>query len=286
MSSVAIYADNAFIDGVFRSASVGVPGEPRIRLDGRYFLLPGLVNSHDHLQFNSFPLLGPHAPYADMYEWAADIQHDSPEIRRALKIPIEDRLRIGGLKNLISGVTTVAHHDTYHPCFENRFPVRVGRNYSWSHSPGFDTNAAATFRNTPCETPWMIHVAEGVSERASAEIDGLERIGLVAQNTVLIHALAATPSQMERIRDHGASIVTCPVSNRYLYGTTFDFNALPAGSRIALGSDSAATSSPGILEDLKVVCSLVDWPEQRLWSMVTVSPRSILRLPPYHQDFT
>jgi cytosine/adenosine deaminase-related metal-dependent hydrolase len=280
-SRLAIRAERAFVDGKIRSALLGQPGEAAIHLDDSYLVLPGLINAHDHLQFNSFPLLGRQGAYGDSYQWAAEIegQRDAPEIQAALAIPLEDRLRIGGLKNLLSGVTTVAHHDPYNSCFEGQFPVRVVRNYSWSHSLSLDTKALETFRGTPPETPWMIHAAEGITERAAQEMQELERLGLLAANTVLVHALAASPAQMLTVRGKGASIIACPVSNQFLYGRTLDFSALPAGLRLALGSDSAATSSSGILEDLQALRSLVDWPEEKLWTIVTTAPANILRLP-------
>jgi hypothetical protein len=41
-------------------------------------------------------------------------------------VPREERLLIGGVKNLLSGVTTVAHHDPLYSCLqEATFPVRV-----------------------------------------------------------------------------------------------------------------------------------------------------------------
>src|SRR5215467_10569005 len=164
--ALRIHADRGFVGGRLQLVWWGPAGAPEIRLDDRYLLLPCLINAHDHLHFNSFPLLGGTRIYADMYEWARDIerQRDCAEIRAALTIPMEDRLRIGGLKNLISGVTTVVHHDAYYRCFERHFAVRVVRNYAWSHSLGLNNNVSESYRSTSHRTPWMIHAAEGVSE--------------------------------------------------------------------------------------------------------------------------
>jgi hypothetical protein len=215
-----------------------------------------------------------------MYEWARDIerQRDCAEIRAALTIPMEDRLRIGGLKNLISGVTTVVHHDAYYRCFERHFAVRVVRNYAWAHSLGLNNNVSESYRSTSHRTPWMIHAAEGVSENVAREVDELERLGAIGRNTILVHALAATVSQMKTACDKGAGIVACPVSNRFLYGRTLDFASVPQGMRLALGSDSAATSSAGILADLRLLRMLVNWPEEKVWSLVTTSPAEMLGL--------
>ena len=114
----------------------------------RYLLLPGLINAHDHLEFNSMPLLGRPAGYQDVYEWAAEVKErwNSPEIRKCVALPMEDRLRIGGFKNLTSGVTTVAHHNPYHRCFEQGFPTRVVKTYAWSHSLGLEPESIGNIR--------------------------------------------------------------------------------------------------------------------------------------------
>ncbi|HEY7387467.1 MAG TPA: hypothetical protein VH640_03090, partial [Bryobacteraceae bacterium] len=103
-----------------------------------YLILPGLINAHDHLEFNLFPRLG-RGPYPNATAWAEDIYHpEVPPIMQHLKVPKAIRLFWGGLKNLLAGVTTVMHHNPYEPeVFGRRFPVRVVRRYGWAHSLRF-----------------------------------------------------------------------------------------------------------------------------------------------------
>ena len=110
---------------------------PRPRSHG-YLLLPGLINAHDHLEFALFPRLG-NRTYANAHEWALDIYRpeDDP-IRSLRKIEKSIRLWWGGIRNLLSGVTTVCHHNEYAPAFDDHFPVRVLRNYGWAHSFAFE----------------------------------------------------------------------------------------------------------------------------------------------------
>ena len=287
--AITIQSERALIQGSFQSISLrvhssGIERIPthtaRVQLDDRYLLLPGLINAHDHLEFNSFPHLGRRGAYKDMYEWTAEMkeQINSRRIRECTSIPMEDRLRIGGFKNLISGVTTVAHHNPYHACFDHAFPIRVVQAYGWSHSLGLDPKARDSFRRTDPNIPWIIHAAEGVSRRAQQEIDQLEQRGMLKPNTVLVHCLGAVPAQHQLLADKKVGVVSCPVSNLYLYGQTLDFARLPTNLKVALGSDSAGTASSGLLEDLQMLRKLVEWPDEMIWATVTTVPTEILRI--------
>src|SRR6478736_963133 len=80
--------------------------EPSINFQGA-LVFPGLINSHDHLDFNCFPALG-HRVYSNYREWGNDIQlRDKPVIEQVLNIPEILRTQWGIYKNLINGVTTV-----------------------------------------------------------------------------------------------------------------------------------------------------------------------------------
>src|SRR6202011_1306066 len=78
-------------------------GAEFLDLEG-HLILPGLINAHDHLEFNLYPRMG-HGPYSNAGAWARDIYrpHESP-IAEHLWVPKRTRLLWGGLKNLLSGV--------------------------------------------------------------------------------------------------------------------------------------------------------------------------------------
>ena len=119
-----------------------------------HVVLPGLINAHDHLEFNLFPRLG-RGPYANAGEWARDIYHPARSpVREHLRVPMRVRLWWGALKNLLSGVTTVCHHNPYHAdVFNAEFPVRVVRRFAWAHSLEFEPDRARRFRSTPADRP-------------------------------------------------------------------------------------------------------------------------------------
>ena len=71
---------------------------------------PGLINSHDHLDFNCFSPFG-NRIYSNYTEWGSHIHAEfKPEINRIMSIPQALRVKWGIYKNLMDGVTTVLHH--------------------------------------------------------------------------------------------------------------------------------------------------------------------------------
>src|SRR5262249_17138935 len=158
---------------------------PRIDTRG-YVALPGLLNAHDHLEFNLFPRLG-RGPYPNATAWARDIYRpDADPVRRQLAMPKSERLRWGGLKNLLSSVTTVMHHNPYDPVFDENFPVRVVRRYGWAHSPAFSPDLGKAYRTAPPDVPFIIHAAEGIDSCSAAEIHALDAQGALGPNTVVV----------------------------------------------------------------------------------------------------
>jgi cytosine/adenosine deaminase-related metal-dependent hydrolase len=249
-------------------AAVEAPGKTaggaaELDLEGR-LLLPGLVNAHDHLDFSTFPPLG-RPPYASVYEWAQAVNggNGNPEAAAALAVPLTDRLFLGGLRNLLAGVTAVAHHNAFHRSLARPdFPVRVLERYQFAHSPGLTPELRRTYRSTDRRIPWMVHLAEGTDDRCQRELDVVVDANLLRQNTVIIHGIALPVHEMARVAAARAAVVWCPESNRRLYGATADVKALrSAGVRVGLGSDSpvsgvrdalsnlAAARAEGVLED-------------------------------------
>src|SRR5580693_4058881 len=204
---VALGARRAeFIDLALRRGRIlpfgsAVSGGPQIDLTG-HLLLPGLINVHDHLEFNLFPRLG-RGPWGNATDWAAAVYHPAdPPLKEHLQVPKKTRLYWGAIKNLLSGVTTVAHHNPWDAkVFGRSFPVRVLKRFGWAHSLAFSADVTERYRGTPAPWPFFIHAAEGTDPHARAEIPRLEAMGVLGGNTVLVHAVATTASQLETIRN-------------------------------------------------------------------------------------
>jgi cytosine/adenosine deaminase-related metal-dependent hydrolase len=241
-------------------------------------ILPGLINSHDHLEFNLFPRLG-HGPYPNFEKWADDIFHpDSSPVREHLSVPKPVRLWWGGLKNLLSGVTTVCHHNAYEEnIFGTDFPVRVVKRYGWAHSLRFGKHVRKAFLSTPPGAPFIIHLAEG-SDRCSAdEIFELDRLGALDPRTVIVHGVGLTAPGHELLCQRGAALVWCPSSNRFTLGTTLDPAGIRRSDRASLGSDSALTAEGDLLDEIRAA-HREGMDPGRIYSMVTGHAADALRL--------
>lgn len=256
-----------------------IPSDERLTLDLHNFMvLPGLINAHDHLELNLFPRLG-RGSYTNASEWAKDIYHpDQPPVKQHLAVPKALRLQWGGIKNLISGVTTVAHHNDVHPALlDVSFPVRFVRRCGWAHSLYFSPDWERRFRSTPAHYPFVIHAAEGTDPSASNEVRTLAEAGALDSRTVLVHGVGLQPCDVPLVERSGASIVWCPSSNHFTLKRSLDSAVMDSAIPIALGTDSAMTVHGDLLDELRVARRTVD--PDKLYRMVTSVAARVFKLP-------
>ncbi len=248
-------------------------------IDGAgYLALPGLINAHDHLDLNLFPRLGD-PPYPNFYAWGRAIyQPEKSPIRDILRVPLADRLWWSAYKQLISGVTTVVHHNPYHRwILGRRFPVKVLKRYGWSHSLGHSDDVAGAFARSRGR-PFIIHAAEGIDAASSDEIEQLDRLGVLASKTVLVHGIALSAAQIHKLAERKVSLVWCPSSNLHLYGRTAPVEALMPAVRVALGTDATLSGPPTLWDELRAAQATGLATPDALLNMVTVAAASIFGL--------
>jgi cytosine/adenosine deaminase-related metal-dependent hydrolase len=264
----------------FESPGTSYSSSPRPILDLTGFLiLPGLINAHDHLEFNLFPSLG-HGAYPNAKSWAEDIYRpDASPVKEHLALSKRTRLAWGGLKNLLSGVTTVAHHNPFEPTvFDASFPVNVVERFGWAHSLDFSPDLVERFRTTPEEWPFILHAAEGVDEHARSEISRLDALGVLSERTVLVHAIGLDQPDLHLLRQRHSSLVWCPSSNVSTYGHTVAADVLRSGLRVALGTDSALTAHVDLIDEIAIAERTHELSWQELFEMVTRRSACVLRL--------
>jgi hypothetical protein len=206
---------------------------------------PGLINSHDHLDFNLFPFLG-NKIYDDYTQWGGDIhKNNNQQINTVLGIPLSLRIRWGIFKNLISGVTNIVHHGGHHDLIR-KFPYPVFLNYQYLHS--LETERFWKIKvNLPVRGNIMIHIGEGTNQKARREIDQLISYNLFNRGIVGVHAIEMDEGQSNQFK----AIVWCPDSNIKLYGKTASVNRLKLHTAVLFGTDSTVSASPNIWEQLR-----------------------------------
>jgi len=270
-----------------RVAALGgppLPGNKVVDLEGA-FVYPGLVNAHDHLELNNFPRLKWQERHANARDWRDGFGprfKTDPRLAEPLRVPLDDRLFLGGLKNLLSGVTTVCHHNPLHLALRRRnFPVRVVPHYGWSHSLLVDGDAAVAraYRRTPRGWPWVVHAAEGTDAEAAGEFGRLEALGCLGPNTVLVHGVGLGAQDRARLVASGAGLIWCPSSNLFMLGTTAQVGALSEAGRVALGSDSRLTGERDLLGELQCAAQTGQVCGSALFGMVTIHAAELLRRP-------
>jgi len=270
-----------------RIAALDVDPEPAdavVDLQGDR-LLPGLINAHDHLQLNSLPDHETPRFYQHARDWIAEVdarRRADPQFEAGVSVARDERLLLGGLKNLLSGVTTVAHHDPLFPSLTQAgYPISVVRDYGWSHSLYIDgeQSVAESYRATPAAWPWIVHAAEGQDAEATAEFERLDALGCIGPNTVLVHGIALDQAQRMRLAAAGGALVWCPSSNLRLFGKTAQVSDLVSKRRVALGTDSRLSGSRDLLDELRLAAGQGGLDEDTLAGLVTDGSASILRLP-------
>ena len=198
---------------------------------------PGLINSHDHLDFNLFPLLA-NRIYTNYRDWGKDIHvANKGAINAVLQIPQHLRVLWGMYKNLLNGFTTVVNHG-------ERLKVPAGlitvfQECHCLHSVGFERNWKWKL-NRPLRDhqPFVLHAGEGTDTLAGEEIDTLLRWNLFDRPLVGVHGVAMNEEQAAGFR----ALVWCPTSNYFLLDRTAPVSRLKQRVPILFGTDSTLTA--------------------------------------------
>jgi cytosine/adenosine deaminase-related metal-dependent hydrolase len=275
---------------------VDAPADDALCVDVRdHLIVPGLINAHDHLHLNNVPPLRHSEPFQNSYAWihAFEPRLEDADVVEATRVSSDDRHWHGALKNLLAGVTTVAHHDPWRHVLEDpAFPVGLLQDFGWSHSlalgapradapPRYGPDVVQSFVATPDAHVWVIHLAEGTDHVAASELAQLDAQGGLASNTVLVHGVGLTSTDVDRVIEAGAAVVWCPASNLAMLGRTIDsvtLRRLFAAGRLTLGTDSRLTGSRDLLEELRVARMHSELSPSELLRLVTGDAARILRL--------
>lgn len=238
-------------------------------------VFPGLINSHDHLDFNLFPQLG-NRIYKNYTEWGKHIHLEyKQEIGEVLNVPPRLRILWGMYKNLLCGVTTVVNHGE-HLTISDAL-INIYEETQDLHSVAFEKWWKLKLNNPfKKNLPVAIHTGEGTDNHASEEIDQLIYWNKLHKDLIGIHAVAMTSKQADKFK----GIVWCPQSNYFLLNKTAEIQKLKQHAPILFGTDSTLTSNwnmwdhiniarkTGLLTDLQLYHSL-NSQAARVWKLDT-----------------
>lgn len=234
---------------------------------------PGLINSHDHLDFNLFPQFG-NKTYNNYTEWGNYIQSAyKNEIADILKIPAKLRTEWGIYKNLLCGVTTVVNHGEKTGLGDSL--INVFEDSHCLHSIHFEKKWRMKLNNPlKKEVPVNIHAGEGSDALAAEEIDDLIKYNVLHRRLIGVHGVAMTPEQAVKFE----ALVWCPESNYFLLNKTADVGKLSEATNILFGTDSTLTGHWDIWEHIRLARKTGLLSDDALYRTLNQNPAKTWRL--------
>ncbi len=248
------------------------PKELRIEFENA-IAFPGLINSHDHLDFNLFPQTGNHI-YNNYAEWGKDIHSQNKEtINEVLKVPLHLRTQWGLYKNLLNGVTTVVNHGAKLK-INDPFITVLQDNYSL-HSVQFEKYWKVKLNNVFAgKKPYVIHAGEGTDELAHKEIDTVIKMNFFNKSLFTVHGVAMDEEQAKKIK----ALIWCPDSNFFLLNATADIKRLKTKTRILFGTDSTLTADANLWKHLRMARETKMMTDNELFDAITKNPAVLWKL--------
>ena len=133
---------------------------------------------------------------------------------------------------------------------------------------------------------WLsLHVSETRKECVDCHertgkwpVEYLDGIGLLGENTVLIHAAWLTKMEIRLIAENGSSVIHCPVSNMKLAsgGVMPLHELLDAGVTVGLGTDGASSNNSLDMREEMKIGSLLQ--KSHRWDATAANARTMFRM--------
>jgi cytosine/adenosine deaminase-related metal-dependent hydrolase len=230
---------------------------------------PGLINSHDHLDFNLFEQLG-NEIYPNYEAWSRNLQlNHQDKINEVLRIPKETRISWGIYKNLLNGFTTVVNHGQKLSIRDKLIrviqpgqlhSVKFEKHWKWKiNRPRFQKIALA------------IHVGEGTDEAAANEINELIQYNFMRKDLIGIHGVAMQEEQAAAFR----SLVWCPASNYFMFNQTAPIDRLHVYTKVVFGTDSTLTAPWNAWDHFRMARKSKLVNDEKLFQLLTTEPASL-----------
>jgi cytosine/adenosine deaminase-related metal-dependent hydrolase len=247
--------------GIKGEKIVAPDGIKKINLKKKSFIYPSLINTHDHLQGNYRPPVGPKKGnfYLTWLPWDQDFK-SSKTFEERSKLTREDLYALSGYKCLFSGVTTVNDHFPHNlnKQIVPTLPIKVIQKYGIAHEctsydlkwgDGIEIEHERAVKNS---WPFITHLCEGFDNESMHSIETLEKMNILDNHCLFIHCIALSDEDIKKAAKAGASVSWCGCSNMFMFNTTAKIRKmLNAGVNVTIGTDSSATGSANILAEMK-----------------------------------
>ena len=227
-------------------------------------IYPGLVDSHNHNQYNFMPRWRHDGLFQDRYQWqATPSYHTFKHSYNAINSDhICAMMRYSEIRELMAGTTSTIG-STGGSCIdglvrnleENAAANGInesGIRYTSQKISGINAGSIANGLKDGSIEAYLIHLAEGVDESSFGEWATLKADGLLQSGTAIIHGTALRTEQFVEMLGAGAKLIWSPRSNIDLYGlTTPAIIAIHLGLVVALAPDWVPSGSLNMLEEMK-----------------------------------
>ena len=278
-----------------QTANMGIKGEKivfsnsnvKIDLKEKSFVYPSLINTHDHLQGNYRPPIGPQKGnfYLTWLPWDNDLKA-SEMFKERSNLTRENLYALSGYKCLFSGVTTVNDHFPHKLNSEilPTLPVRAINEYGLAHEcssydlkwgEGIEAEHDKAVKN---KWPFITHLSEGFDDEAMNGIEIAEKLNILDNHCLFIHCIGFSDKDIEKTAKAGASVSWCGFSNMFMFNVTAKVRKmLKAGVNVTIGTDSSATGSANLLAEIKYDRELYrnlygeDLAPEKIFEMMTIN---------------
>ena len=230
-SPVDLLIRGMHLEAIYPAGAAPVLEEPSFDLHG-CIAWPGLINAHDHLEFNCYPPLRSQ-PYQNYLDWSADLHQSFPDvIRRVEAIPKAARINYGILKNLLNGITTVIDHSEA-PASSTLLHIKD--NFRYLHSlrrhKGWKTKLLSPSKQGQS---FMVHLHEGYGPAVESDLRRLRRWNIHKHLVIGVHGISLDPAEASYLQ----GLIWCPGSNDFLYGKSAPVDELWGQIPLLMGTDS------------------------------------------------
>jgi len=254
-------------------------------------IIPGLINSHDHLLGTYFPRVG-NGPYENWLPWDNDLK-SSPIYQERQQIENRDLYLLGGYRNLISGVTTVSDHIPHFvgDPFYDIMPMKAIKEFALAHSVASfalawgDGISEEYQKAIKKDIPFITHIAEGFDSETVNDLKTIERAGGLGENSVFVHGIAFSETDMKLIKARNASVVWCGDSNIFMFNETTNIRMLlNMGINVCIGTDSPMSGGCNLLTEMKFDKKLYEdiygeeLKDELIYKMVSENPKKAFRM--------